>query len=85
MLLAPKVFKDYGAKSELRVAKPFEFGISYADTLLEWRNNFERAQKSVIQMGFDEKFMRMWNLYLSYCEGAFRAGRIDVGHYQLSK
>lgn len=85
MLLSPKVFEDYGAQRDLRVAKPFEFGISYAETLQEWRKNFEQVEKTVLDMGFDDKFMRMWKLYLSYCEGAFRAERINVGHYLLEK
>lgn len=85
MLLAPKTFELYGTKSELRTAKPFEFGISYAETLQEWRKNFEQVEKTVLDMGFDEKFIRMWKLYLSYCEGAFRAQRINVGHYHLEK
>lgn len=85
MLLTPKTFEDYGAKTELRTAKPFEFGISYAETLLEWRRNFEKVEQKVLAMGFDEKFVRLWKLYLSYCEGAFRAERINVGHYQLGK
>lgn len=85
MLLAPKVFENHGSASGLRGSAPYEFGHSYAETLKEWRNNFERLEPSVRQMGFDDQFLRMWKLYLSYCEGAFRAARINVGHYQFSK
>jgi len=41
------------------------------------------AREQVIAMGFDDKFIRLWNLYLSCCEGAFRAQRINVGQYHL--
>ena len=67
----------------MRVTNQFEFGESYADTLKLWRHRFNDVKADITQMGFDEKFMRMWNLYLSYCEGAFRANRINVGQYLL--
>ncbi|WP_415061412.1 class I SAM-dependent methyltransferase [Bdellovibrio sp.] len=85
MLLAPKVFADYATKLGLKSEKPFEFGVSYADTLQKWKGNFQAVEGEVREMGFDDKFMRLWNLYLSYCEGAFRAERINVGHYLLQK
>jgi cyclopropane-fatty-acyl-phospholipid synthase len=57
------------------------FGESYARTLSEWRRRFLAYRKSVEAMGFSEEFRRMWDYYLSYSEGAFRAGVIDVGFY----
>lgn len=85
MLLAPKVFADYAGRFDLKDEKPFEFGISYADTLVKWKENFQVAEEDVRSLGFDDRFMRLWNLYLSYCEGAFRAERINVGHYLMQK
>lgn len=85
MLLAPKVFDSYGAASGLKVAAPFEFGLSYAETLNQWHKSFNDKEQQVRALGFDDHFMRLWRLYLSYCEGAFRAGRINVGHYHLQK
>ena len=85
MLLAPKVFADYANRFELKDEKPFEFGISYAETLLKWKENFQTVDGDVRRLGFDDRFMRLWNLYLSYCEGAFRAERINVGHYLMQK
>lgn len=85
MLLAPKVFAEYASRFDLKNEKPFEFGISYADTLLKWNHNFHAAESDVRRLGFDDRFMRLWNLYLTYCEGAFRAERINVGHYLLQK
>lgn len=85
MLLAPKVFADYAGRFDLKDEKPFEFGVSYADTLVKWRQNFQEAEGDVRSLGFDDRFMRLWNLYLSYCEGAFRAERINVGHYLMQK
>jgi cyclopropane-fatty-acyl-phospholipid synthase len=58
-----------------------QFGESYARTLAEWRRRFLASRKQVEAMGFSEPFQRMWDYYLSYSEGAFRAGIIDVGFY----
>lgn len=83
MLLTNTTFDKQSKKNSMQLADQYEFGISYADTLKMWRENFNAVSREVTQMGFDEKFMRLWNLYLSYCEGAFRAGRINVGQYLI--
>ena len=57
------------------------FGESYARTLSEWRRRFLASRKMVEALGFSEEFQRMWDYYLSYSEGGFRAGVIDVGFY----
>ncbi|WP_199699034.1 class I SAM-dependent methyltransferase [Oleomonas cavernae] len=36
-------------------------------------------------LGFDERFRRLWNYYLTYCEAGFRTGSIDVMQVALSK
>jgi cyclopropane-fatty-acyl-phospholipid synthase len=61
------------------------FGISYARTLAEWRRRFDEAWPEIERQGFDTRFRRMWDYYLAYCEGGFRAGNIDVGHYVLAR
>jgi cyclopropane-fatty-acyl-phospholipid synthase len=61
------------------------FGLSYARTLAEWRKRFHAAWPAIEQQGFDARFRRMWDYYLAYCEGGFRAGTIDVGLYVLEK
>lgn len=61
------------------------FGDSYALTLREWRQRFERAWPAISALGFDERFRRMWVYYLTYCEVAFEHGAIDVGLYRLEK
>lgn len=59
------------------------FGTSYADTLMQWREKFTAAWPRIADMGFDQRFKRMWLFYLCYCEGGFRAGRINVGHFTV--
>jgi len=61
------------------------FGPSYARTLAEWRKRFHAAWPAIEAQGFDTRFRRMWDYYLAYCEGGFRAGNIDVGHYVLTR
>lgn len=57
------------------------FGEDYARTLADWRQRFHAASDDIKALGFDSRFMRMWDYYLAYCEGGFRAGTIDVGLY----
>ncbi len=81
MLLTHKAVSEVSLKSDLFLQNTHEFGLDYAKTLKIWRENFTRALPHVRAMGFDEKFIRLWNLYLSYCEGAFRAERISVSQF----
>ncbi len=61
------------------------FGQDYADTLAEWGRRFESAWDQIRHQGFDERFRRMWNYYLAYCEAGFRTGRTDVIQLSLGK
>jgi cyclopropane-fatty-acyl-phospholipid synthase len=71
--------KDAG----LRVTHSEHFGRSYARTLADWRSRFNRAWPEIAALGFDERFRRLWNYYLVYCEVGFEAGWLDVGLYKL--
>jgi len=54
---------------------------SYAETLRVWRENFNNSWEEISKEGYDEKFQRMWNYYLCYCEAGFD---YDVlGTYQI--
>jgi cyclopropane-fatty-acyl-phospholipid synthase len=57
------------------------FGDSYARTLAEWRRRFLHAWPEIAKQGFDLRFKRMWDYYLSYCEAGFRSAATDVGLY----
>lgn len=61
------------------------FGHSYATTLRLWREKFEQVSREVQAQGFDDRFMRMWRYYLSYCEVGFLIDRTDVGQLLLVK
>jgi cyclopropane-fatty-acyl-phospholipid synthase len=57
----------------------------YATTLQRWRERFLAATEQVSELGYDERFRRMWELYLSYCEGGFRERRIQDVQLLLAK
>jgi len=61
------------------------FGHSYARTLWTWRENFHARWPSIRALGFDDRFKRLWDYYLTYCAVGFERGTIDVGLYRLSK
>lgn len=61
------------------------FGMHYARTLSLWRERFFRKLGEVQKLGFDERFQRMWDFYLAWCEGAFRERYINVAHLLLAK
>ncbi|MAT84878.1 MAG: SAM-dependent methyltransferase [Gammaproteobacteria bacterium] len=54
-----------------------DIGLDYADTLAAWRERFEGARRRVLELGFDERFLRLWRFYLCYCEGGFRERAIS--------
>jgi cyclopropane-fatty-acyl-phospholipid synthase len=61
------------------------FGSSYALTLDAWRGRFRTRWPEIKALGFDERFRRMWDYYLTYCELGFKNGDIDVGIYKMTK
>lgn len=52
-------------------------GPHYALTLRRWRERFAANRERVLALGFDDRFCRMWEFYLGYCEGGFEAGVLD--------
>jgi len=57
-----------------------DLGLDYARTLQEWRERFDRIHSDVRRLGFDDRFIRKWHYYLSYCEAAFAYRHISVVH-----
>ena len=60
------------AVTRLRIVGLEEIGPDYADTLKIWRRNVEAREDEVRALGYDERFLRIWRFYLSFCEAAFR-------------
>ncbi len=63
----------------------FSFGQDYARTLKLWGERFMDARPQLVELGFDERFRRMWQYYLAYCEAGFRAATIDVRQIVLAR
>ncbi|MFX4223718.1 MAG: class I SAM-dependent methyltransferase [Thalassobaculum sp.] len=74
---------DHAAGAGLMQKDEFGFGLDYARTLAEWRERFLASWPEIAQLGFDDRFKRMWLYYLAYCEGGFRSGNIDVAAVRL--
>ena len=84
-LPCPKEFRAQAAKAGLQVVDEFSFGLDYARTLQLWHEQFAAQKAHVLQLGFDERFIRIWEFYLSYCEAAFLEANTDVVQYTLRK
>ena len=61
------------------------FGLDYARTLEIWQHQFHQAREEILAQGFDERFLRLWNYYMSYCRAGFVEGPLDVAHLSLYK
>jgi len=83
MLPAPSALRREAERAGLAVAGSFEFGESYSQTLRRWRETFQARWDDIRGMGFDERFRRMWDFYLTSCAGAFHGGNCDVTQITL--
>jgi cyclopropane-fatty-acyl-phospholipid synthase len=64
-----------GQVTDLTIAWKDELRLDYAKTLAEWRRRFNAATGRLEELGYDERFRRMWVMYLSLAEAGFRCGR----------
>ncbi|MET0504356.1 MAG: cyclopropane-fatty-acyl-phospholipid synthase family protein [Luteibacter sp.] len=71
--------------TDLALVRMEDFGGSYARTLRAWRERFLASLVEVRGQGFDQRFMRMWEFYLAYCEGGFLERSIGVSHLLFEK
>jgi cyclopropane-fatty-acyl-phospholipid synthase len=78
MLPTKTHLRDLAAGAGLEIVSERSFGDDYALTLAEWRNRFGIAWPQLERQGFDERFRRMWDFYLAYCEAGFHARATDV-------
>ena len=71
-------------KNDLKLEKINTDSDDYARTLATWRKNFLGAWEKISPLGFDEYFKRMWEFYLSYCEGGFKSRNINLIQFSMS-
>jgi cyclopropane-fatty-acyl-phospholipid synthase len=85
MLPSPEILKSLGERFGVPVIRERIFGQDYAKTLATWRNNFRAAWPNLTPLGFDDRFRRLWEYYLAYCEAGFLSGNIDVRQVVFAK
>ena len=85
MLPSPAALRAEIDRAGLKMARQFEFGESYSQTLRRWHDTFNDKWDQVAQMGFDDRFRRMWNFYLTSCAGAFMGGNCNVTQITIAR
>ncbi|MFN3146332.1 MAG: class I SAM-dependent methyltransferase [Paracoccaceae bacterium] len=85
MLPAPSVLRAEVERAGLQVAGSIEFGESYSQTLRRWHETFNDRWDEVQALGFDERFRRMWNFYLTSCAATFQSGNCDVTQITVTR
>jgi cyclopropane-fatty-acyl-phospholipid synthase len=84
-LPCPREFKKQAQAAGLELVDEYSFGHDYAETLKRWREAFLAHRAQVLQNGFDERFVLIWEFYLAYCEAGFSEDNTDVVQYTLQK
>ena len=85
MLPSPSALREEIRRAGLRVRGSIEFGQSYSLTLRRWYETFNARWDEVARLGFDNRFRRMWNFYLTSCAGAFQGGNCDVMQITIAR
>ena len=84
-LPSPSEFRKQAQAAGLQVVDELKFGPDYAETLRRWRHDFMAQLAAVRQLGFDDRFIHLWEFYLAYCEAAFDEDNIDVVQFTVRK
>ena len=84
-LPCPREFRAQADAAGFDITDEFSFGPDYARTLRLWREAFLAQEARVLQLGFDKRFMRIWEFYLAYCEAAFAQANTSVMQFTLRK
>jgi cyclopropane-fatty-acyl-phospholipid synthase len=84
-LPCPREFRAQAEAAGFDVVDEFAFGQDYARTLKLWREDFMAQESRVLQLGFDKRFIRIWEFYLCYCEAAFAQANTSVVQFTLRK
>ncbi len=71
--------------TDMRLVHHEDIGLHYARTLKDWRDRFHYKLNDIRALGYDERFIRMWEYYLCYCEGGFRERVISCAHMLMHK
>ncbi|MBU2360856.1 MAG: cyclopropane-fatty-acyl-phospholipid synthase family protein [Alphaproteobacteria bacterium] len=85
MLPSPGKLREVIGKNGLSVVRSIEFGHSYDQTLRRWHETFNAQWDKVAALGFDDRFRRMWNFYLTSCAATFASENCDVTQITITR
>ncbi|MGD1882688.1 MAG: class I SAM-dependent methyltransferase [Paracoccaceae bacterium] len=85
MLPSPSALREQIVRAGLAVERSVEFGPSYHLTLRRWHETFNEKWDQIADMGFDDRFRRMWNFYLTSCAATFDSANCDVTQITIRK
>ncbi len=85
MLASPARIRALALEAGFGIEDEFSFGPDYARTLAAWRENFAANDEALRALGFDRRFVRLWEFYFAYCRAGFTSGSTDVMHFTLVK
>ncbi|MFY0680202.1 MAG: class I SAM-dependent methyltransferase [Thalassovita sp.] len=85
MLPSPSVLRSEIDKAGLSEVRSIEFAESYSQTLRLWHQQFNDRWPEIEAMGFDARFRRMWNFYLTSCAASFHGGNCDVTQITVTR
>jgi len=85
MLPSPQKLQQIARENKLGYLVKNQMADSYHQTLELWRKNFNEKWQKIKNLGYSDDFKRMWNFYLSYCSGGFKAKTIDVYQIDFTK
>ncbi|WP_197531219.1 SAM-dependent methyltransferase [Posidoniimonas corsicana] len=80
-----KIASCIGGHTDMRLTYSEDFSRDYAQTLAAWRGRFSENRRRVLELGFDQRFLRMWEYYLCYCEAGFLERKVGVHQLLYSK
>ena len=83
MLPSYSCIRDQAARAGLSIHSHFSFADHYARTLACWRQAFDQNIVQIQALGYDRRFVRIWQLYFSYCLAGFSTGHTDVMQIEL--
>ena len=83
MLPSPSIIYTHARQTGFKVHRLLSFGQDYAHTLHLWHQRFMSQLDAIREQGFDDAFIRLWEMYLKYCEAGFIEQRTDVKLWTL--
>jgi len=85
MLPSPSIFSKYAKNNGFKIIDKFSFGESYSKTLDIWHDVFKSNLDNISRLSFDDKFIRIWEYYLTSCSSSFINERTNVYQFTLQK